>query len=172
LEDVVVSCGQGLFESIGLLVAHAGIVPHGAARWADMVSVIGLGGANLRGSLVLSVPSCLLRRTHPTGTTEELDLADWQGELANLLLGRIKARLLARNVIVELATPVTIRAGDLSLGRFACTPFVHTFEVDGEALQVGFQSVAQEGAALLPAARERVPVEAGEILMFDDEGGA
>ncbi len=122
LHATVIETASSLFSSVGLTATYSGIVPHGQAPWSRMVAVIGLGGAKLRGSLVLSMPDYLLLRSHPVGGTCQADLADWLSEQANLLLGRIKARLLAHDVAVELSTPLCLAAAEFGLMRFGSTP--------------------------------------------------
>jgi CheY-specific phosphatase CheX len=167
LHEVVIATATTLFTSVGLPVAYDGIVPHAHAPWSGMVAVIGLGGAKLRGTLVVSMPASFLRRSHPAGGTEDADLADWLSEQANLLLGRIKARLLGHEVIVELSTPVTLAASAFRSVRFGSTPLVHRFELDGESILVGFESVAEKGVELrMPAREDAVVLDAGEIMIF------
>ena len=166
LHDLVVTAATSLFGSAGLVVNYGGIVPHHQARWGEMVSIIGLGGSKLRGTLVLSMPATLLRRSHPVGGTEHADLADWLSEQANLLLGRIKARLSMHDIVVELSTPICLAASEFNLVRFGSTPFVHQFTVGCEPVAVGFESVAQEGAEFRMPARADAVVDAGEIVMF------
>jgi CheY-specific phosphatase CheX len=165
LHELVVSASNRVFASAGFHAEYAGAVPLSSAQWDDAVSIIGLGGSRLRGSLVLSVPRDLLARTHPTQGTEGADLADWLAELANLLLGRIKALLVAHGVTIELSTPITISAADLRFVRFKTTPVVHRFEVQGQALHVVLEAVADDEARFTRA-REAAVLEAGEMVTF------
>jgi hypothetical protein len=166
LHDVVAATAASVLANVGLRVRYAGVVHNGDARWGEMVAVIGLGGSKLRGTLALSVPASLLRRSHPTGGTEHADLADWLAEQANLLLGRIKAQLLMHEITVELSTPITLAASEFNLVRFGSSPFVHEFELEGEWVCVGFESVAQEGVEFRLPARADAAVEAGEVVLF------
>jgi CheY-specific phosphatase CheX len=164
LHAMVVEAAEELFASVGLATTYAGPMPHRDVRWAETLSIIGLGG-NLRGTLVLSIPSMLVKRSHPTGGTDTDDLADWLAELANLLLGGIKIRLLARGVAIELSTPLAISATAFRVERFVGTPVVHSFSVGGDTICVVFEAVSQQQATLsvdrLPAA-----VAAGAMISF------
>ena len=161
---MVVDAGSELFASIGLTSSYVGTIPQSDVPWAETLSIIGLAG-NLRGSLVLSVPTGLLRRSHPTGGVHPDDLADWLAELANLMLGGIKVRLLARDVSIALSTPLTISATTFRVERFVGTPVVHAFQFEGETICVVFEAVSPERAVL---AADRIPaaVKSGEMITF------
>lgn len=163
VHDMVVIAGEGLLASIGLPTQYLGTVPHRGARWADTLSIIGLGG-KLRGSLVLSIPPSLVRRSHPTGGTEPDELGDWLAELANLLLGRLKGQLGRCGITIELSTPLTISATAFRFERFSGTPVVHEFYLDGETLLIVFEAIGDPDLRLLPP--RGGGVEAGEMITF------
>jgi hypothetical protein len=150
---MVVDAGSELFASIGLTSSYVGTIPQSDVPWAETLSIIGLAG-NLRGSLVLSVPTGLVRRSHPTGGVHPDDLADWLAELANLMLGGI-----------TLSTPLTISATTFRVERFVGTPVVHAFQFEGETICVVFEAVSPERAVL---AADRIPaaVKSGEMITF------
>lgn len=154
-----------MFGSIGLTAEYVGGVAPADAHWAEMVSFIGLGGNGLRGSLVVSIPGSLLQRCHPTRSADVDDQADWLAEIANLTLGRIKSRLHALHVTIELSTPITISAKELRFARFASTPIIHKYTLDESNLYVGFQAVSDDSAAL-DAALGEAPVAVGEAVFF------
>ena len=164
LHAMVVEAGGELLERVGLPATYAGSIPHRDVCWAETLSIIGLAG-NLRGSLVLSIPGALVRRSHPTGGTTPDDLADWLAELANLMLGGIKVRLLARDVSIELSTPLAISATAFRVERFVGTPVVHAFRFEGHTICVVFEAVSQE-RAVLSAARIPAAVQSGEMITF------
>ena len=164
LHAMVVEAGHELLANVGLPATYAGRLARGDVRWAETVSIIGLAG-NLRGSLVLSIPSTLVRRSHPTGGTDADELADWLAELANLMLGGIKVRLLSRDVTIELSTPLTISATTFRVERFVGTPVVHAFQCDGETICFVFEAVSHE-RAILSADRAPAAVKSGEMLTF------
>ena len=89
LNDMVIAAVDEVLARCGVPVTYEGSVVHGATAWAETISIIGLGGDKLRGSVVLSVPLPLLVASHPAGATLAEDLADWLAELANLLLGQL-----------------------------------------------------------------------------------
>ena len=81
-----------------------------------VAALIGYAGETLRGSLtiVLSETAAALARAHTLTHGPGLEASrDFVGELSNLLLGRLKLRLLERDVVILLATPKTAAGGDL-----------------------------------------------------------
>ncbi len=167
LHAMVVEAAEELFASVGIATTYAGPMPHRDVRWAETLSIIGLGG-NLRGTLVLSIPSALGKRSHPAGGTEprrSRRLAGGARESPPPEGSRI--RLLARGVGIELQ----YAAGDQRDGyvsrveRFAGTPVVHSFRLGEETICVVFEAVSQQQATLsvdrLPAA-----VAAGAMINF------
>jgi hypothetical protein len=164
VHDIVVRAATELFDALELPLTYTGPVPHREARWAETLSLIGLGG-RLRGSLVLSAPVSLVARSHPTGADDADSLNDWLAEMANLLLGRIKARLYLHGVGIELSTPLTISAVAFRFERFAGTPVVHSFDLKGETVLVVFEGVADPDLRLVPL-RGEAAVAPGELVAF------
>jgi hypothetical protein len=58
------------------------------------------------------MPNAVLQHTLPT---PDANLADWCGELANQLLGRLKNQLLDYEVVINLALPLVVSGADFSL---------------------------------------------------------
>jgi hypothetical protein len=52
----------------------------------------------------------LLRATHPEQAPDDAQLVDWSRELANLVLGAVKARLLERGFLLQMGTPTSPRS--------------------------------------------------------------
>jgi hypothetical protein len=163
LHEIVVDSARAVFAAIGLTSTYAGCTIDRDVQCAETISIIGLGGG-LRGTLVLSVPPALLERSHPTRATDTADLADWLSELANLLLGRIKGRLLSHDITIELSTPLVLSASDFRFERFASPPFVHAFRVDGVPLHVVFEASDPDNAGLAP--RRDPALGPGDMVTF------
>lgn len=68
-------------------------------------SVMGFVGEQLRGTLLLTADHGPLLATRPCDGR----LRDWAGELANQLVGQLKAKLLARGTDLALTTPVVLQ---------------------------------------------------------------
>jgi hypothetical protein len=84
----------------------------GADVTPDLVycAVIGYSSEKMRGTLLLASTADLLARTAPVGGEA---MRDWIAELANQLLGRIKAQLAARGLLLGMSTPILLRGQHL-----------------------------------------------------------
>lgn len=165
LNAIVIEAVTSLLASSGVETVYAGCTEDRVRGWADTISIIGFGG-DLRGSLVLSAPEALLLRTHPARGTSEEDLADWLSELANLLLGQIKARVAGQGVSFVMSTPITLSATTLRFRRFKGLPVMHAFESDHGTVVVMFEAIGDDSAQLAPPAVEPVALDAGEVVLF------
>jgi CheY-specific phosphatase CheX len=75
-----------------------------------IVGVIGFTASKLRGNLALLFPSDVVRATQ-SGS----DFMDWTGELTNQYLGRLKNKLIAYGVALEISTPLVVSGLSLRL---------------------------------------------------------
>lgn len=80
-----------------------------------VVAAIGFAGEHLRGSIAVvggrsSVEHC---RGWLAGPDNTADVSDVLGELANMVLGRVKGRLLQNGVTVLMSTPTVARGSDV-----------------------------------------------------------
>ena len=164
LHEIVATSAGDLLASVGLDAVYLGRVGGRELACADTISIIGLAGG-LRGMLVLSLPPELLARSHPGAPAVPTDFIDWLSELANLLLGRIKCRLLAHGVTIELSTPLIVSASEFRFERFASPPWVHEFSVGDQRLQVIFEAVDPDNAGGL-APRRDLPLRPGGMVTF------
>ena len=79
LQDMLVDSAQASFAPTRVECTYRGAVPIKMVAWAQMLSIIGLGGS-LHGSLVVNMSNELLIQTHPTKRTAAPELADWLAE--------------------------------------------------------------------------------------------
>lgn len=98
--------------------------PVSSARVAEdpMVGVIGFTASKLRGNLALLIPAAVIRATQ-SGS----DPMDWTGELTNQYLGRLKNKLIAYGVALEISTPLVVAGLSLRLQE---PPGTYTQRVD------------------------------------------
>ena len=83
--------------------------------------VMGFVGERVRGTCLLAAPQGTVEAAAPNGAGAR----DWVGELANQLVGRLKAKLMARGATIALSTPVVLRGVRLSpLSRTDVAPVV------------------------------------------------
>ena len=80
--------------------------------FVQLISSIGFSSPTLNGSVLLAIPNVVLQQTLPT---PDSNLADWCGELANQLLGRLKNKLLNYDVIITMALPVVVSGAEFRL---------------------------------------------------------
>lgn len=110
LHDIIEDCATGLFESYGLSVQPES---SGDPSGMGMAGIIGFTHAKMRGTLIIAATEEILESTRGTGS--ESRGRDWVAELANQLLGRIKNKLVARGVELDMTTPLAIRGQHLSM---------------------------------------------------------
>lgn len=72
--------------------------------------VMGFVGDSVRGTCLLAAPQSTVEAAAP----KQAGARDWVGELANQLVGRLKAKLMARGATIALSTPVVLRGVKLS----------------------------------------------------------
>jgi CheY-specific phosphatase CheX len=72
--------------------------------------VMGFVGDSVRGTCLLAAPQGTVEAAAPKAAGAR----DWVGELANQLVGRLKAKLMARGATIALSTPVVLRGVKLS----------------------------------------------------------
>lgn len=111
-DGLVLDVTRALFESYGVKLDLDGSPADTILRSVKLISTIGFSSEALGGSLLLAVTDDLLHKTLPAA---DASLADWCGELANQLLGRLKNQLLKYDVVVNLALPVVVSGGEFKL---------------------------------------------------------
>lgn len=72
--------------------------------------VMGFVGDRVRGTCLLAAPQATVEAAAP----KDAGARDWVGELSNQLVGRLKAKLMARGATIALSTPVVLRGVRLS----------------------------------------------------------
>jgi CheY-specific phosphatase CheX len=133
-----------------------------------MLAVIGFGGRSFRGSLVVSASPGLLVRSCPVACAgNELQQQDWLGELANQLLGRLKAQLLGHGIAIELGTPTTVAGLELRVRpRSDChTPPLWLIS-GSDWLVVRLDAVAPPNVLLCLSPDPSNSAAEGEVLLF------
>jgi CheY-specific phosphatase CheX len=127
LKRITIETCETLLAGMGLEASHVASRESRDIGSEGRIAVIGFGGEALRGFLVLDLPPAVLSRTHPRHSHDEADLEDWVGELSNLMLGRIKARLLPYDVVIQLSTPLVVTGKGKCVEQADAHSVVHTF---------------------------------------------
>ena len=167
--EIVVDCASALFQHLGVALAYTGSPDPVPSAEQLTVAVIGLAGAELRGSLVVGTTSNMLSLTYPVGkekvALDDESLRDWAGELANHLIGRIKIKLRARGITIQLGTPTTVSGRELTLGaphNAGCLP--HRFEKGEDWVLVRLEAVAEPNVKLTNAMSPGAEGDGGMVM--------
>jgi CheY-specific phosphatase CheX len=125
---------------------------------------IGYVGQGVKGVLILAATRPAAEAWTSAAGGRECDLVDTVGEFSNMLLGRLKGRLLREGIPISLATPMTIVGAGL---RFSMPPgrsSWHFFE--GPGWQVGARLDAAFGPDFRRSETQVEPAEAGDAVLF------
>jgi CheY-specific phosphatase CheX len=121
--------------------------------------VMGFVGASVRGTCLLAAPQGTVEAAAPKGAAAR----DWVGELANQLVGRLKAKLMARGATIALSTPVVLRGVKLSpLPRTDVAPVV--FESTAGRVLVWLEVEIENDFQL--GEERALKASEGELLVF------
>jgi hypothetical protein len=162
IDDLVFDCCQELFAAYALDLQPRSREAFPDAEALAVCGVMGFGGKQMRGALVMAATLEPLEKTNPGGLTSQ---RDWVCELANQLMGRIKNRLLALDVEILLATPAGLSGNNLSPGKLRAP---QVFAADSGFVCVWIDCEMSNGFEL-PAGPPRElegAVAEGETLLF------
>lgn len=143
-----------------------------AAHERTLVASVGLSGQDVKGALVVMGGPEFFRSIYPAelarGTIAEDDLADWAGEMANQIVGRLKNRFCRRGLDFSISTPTVIRGVRLQVCGGEQSSGIHrTLAVAGQAVDVYFQVARKDDQALLRDEESAATASAeGETLLF------
>jgi len=119
LQKYVVKASLDLFEGYGLPVEHVTGAPSAELEGPVVMAVIGYAATTIRGALLLLTSRAVVAALQPAELRDEPPtealLRDVLGEFCNMLIGRLKNRLVSRGVAPLLATPTTIFGEHLKL---------------------------------------------------------
>jgi CheY-specific phosphatase CheX len=172
INTMLVECAQALMSAFGTTVVPSPGRESFPSLQDGILAIIGFGGDQIRGSLLLSASRGILSTSCPientAGPAADETLQDWGGELANQLLGRLKSRLLAHQVTILLGTPTTVSGIDLRVrslpGELQSTPVWLYSGSDWLVVRIGAVATSEVTLSSVPdpgsAAKE------GDILLF------
>jgi CheY-specific phosphatase CheX len=156
---------RALFGTYGVKVDLDGSLVTKTLESVELVSIIGFSSDMVSGALLLAMPNSLVERTLPA---PDSSLADWVGELANQLLGRLKNQLLDYHVVVNMSLPVVVSGGRLSLPTKTRLTRYYSFASDWETF---FVRMEVEVSPSLELVRDAGPsnkrsMDEGELMLF------
>jgi len=119
IQDYVIVAALEMFDAHGVPVEHESVGMLDTTP-RNVMATIGFAAEGLRGALVLVTTQKVVATLQPdvlknTGFPDEVVLRDVIGEFSNMLLGRVKNKLLPRGVAALLATPTTVIGENLDL---------------------------------------------------------
>jgi len=127
--------------------------PGAEAGTLSRCGVIGFGGHDLRGSLMLGCSDELLRAS---------SAEDWLGELTNQLLGRVKNRLIQHDIALYASLPVVLRGEQIE--PLDVQSAGHLFSSQGGTVSVWFDARPRPGLTIAPM---RASIEcSGQVFLF------
>jgi CheY-specific phosphatase CheX len=173
-EALVEVCTELLAAPGRVLERQPAASPAPEAKTGDgaVVASVGLSGRDVKGALVLMGDVDFLRSIYPAelsgATIAENDLADWAGEVANQLLGRLKNRFCRRGLDFSISTPTVIRGVRLQIsGAEPGSGIHHRLVLDQRPVDVYFQVARQDDQPLLQDEESTSTASAeGETLLF------
>jgi hypothetical protein len=164
IDDLVFDCCRELFSAYELDVHPRSRSEFPSPEELALCGVMGFGGKEMRGALVLAATREPLERTNPGGLTSQ---RDWICELANQLMGRVKNRLLSYQVEIHLATPAGL-SGDNLCPSPSKLRAPQVFAADSGFICVWIDCELAEGFELPahPTPQAEAAVAEGETLLF------
>lgn len=158
-----------LFRSYGIPLRHtdSGEAP-AVIEEQSVMAVIGFAGEQARGALMLvssrpAVDSWMRASGDPC---EGVDACDTLGEFSNMLLGRLKGRLLPEGFPILLATPTTASGSSLRLPPPPCRSVLLGFDGPAWRLTVRVDATFDEGFTLQADELRSRAADAGEMMFF------
>ena len=137
-------------------------------RGAVGMAVIGYAGRGVRGALVLMAPEHAVQAWMAAAGVPDGDVADTLGEFSNMLLGRLKERLLPLGISIIATTPTAAVGSGL---RFSEAPGPSSWSTfDGSDWSLRLRLDATFDSNFRPLAESIPPAwraRAGEAIDFD-----
>jgi chemotaxis protein CheX len=152
--------------------AVAGAVPAISGDLGTVVASVGLSGPDVKGALVVMGGPDFFRSIYPAELATaagiaDADLADWAGEVANQILGRLKNRFCGRGLDFSISTPTVIRGVRLQVCAGEPTSGIHrSLAVEGQPVDVYFQVARKDDQPLLRDEGSSTASAEGETLLF------
>jgi hypothetical protein len=172
-QDYLVKGALDLFRGYGLPVEHSMGASAVNVQGAAVMAVIGYAAPTLRGALLLLTSREVVAELQPVeirqGPPTEADLRGVLGEFSNMLIGRVKNRLVSHDVLPLVSTPTTIFGDDLQLpvptsGMSAW----HRFANPTGDLFVRLDATFESEFALPAAEPTKASIAEGEMVLFGD----
>jgi CheY-specific phosphatase CheX len=170
MEGHLADAGVEMFHAYGIAVRFSGSrrEPVATPVGASCAAIIGYAGDKVRGALVMIAEKTAVQSwlSKLEGADPEGNQCDALGEFSNMLLGRLKARLLPEGFPILLSTPTTAFGAGFTLAPSVGPSAWLSFEGPGWEFHVRIDATFDEGFALQAVADREAAVEAGEMMLF------
>jgi len=137
---------------------------------ATGVAVIGYAAAAVSGALVMVVPESAIYSWMEAVGVPDGELADTLGEFSNMLLGRLKERLLPLGIRLNATTPTATTGKGIRISDATCPSSWRAFQGPGWRLRVRLDARFEPDFKLAPAPPPGKIVKAGEAIHFETVG--
>ncbi|HEY0463354.1 MAG TPA: chemotaxis protein CheX [Polyangiaceae bacterium] len=154
-----------LFAAYDVPIEHRPeLAIEGLGRDTYCMASIGYVGQCVKGLLILAATRAAAEAWTRAAGGLECDLVDAVGEFSNMLLGRLKGRLLREGIPISLATPMTVIGEGLRISK---APGASSWQFyQGPGWRLGTRLDAAFEAAFERGHTAVVPIEAGEAILF------
>jgi hypothetical protein len=161
LTDVAVE----LFAAYDQAIEHCPtLADDGLGPETYCMASIGYVGQGVKGVLVLAATRAAAEAWTSAAGGLECDLVDTVGEFSNMLLGRLKGRLLRDGIPIGLATPLTVVGAGLRISVAPSQSSWHVFKGPGWRSSTRLDAAFEPGFERLETHAE--PAEAGDAILF------
>ncbi|MFO0652624.1 MAG: hypothetical protein U0326_40790 [Polyangiales bacterium] len=174
INQLAVEATLELFDSFALPIAHTSswaIPDFNAADEELVIASVGYTAVGLRGSLVMAVKATEVTAWEQVllGRSGDAVLCDTVAEFTNMLVGRLKNKLIPRGVVLSFAIPTSSIGSRLRLfGLHAAASCWLRFDGDDRAVHVRVDTTVDDGFAMTEpsASDDAAPAAEGEMLFF------
>jgi CheY-specific phosphatase CheX len=170
IQEALCDCTRELFDAYECPVEHVEDSADPSSVLEEAVTaIIGYGGPNLRGALLLVSSREFVETLIPGSEgAEDAVLCDVLAEFSNMLLGRLKNSLLERGVVFHLAIPMASTAHVKHLPQSSGGSSTwHAFRSDRGMVFARFHAVIDAGLVLPPPRAAPPPTVAeGDVIEF------
>ncbi|MCB9587709.1 MAG: chemotaxis protein CheX [Polyangiaceae bacterium] len=151
---------QALFDAYGVQLKQGCDSP----RMTTYAAIIGYSGRELSGSLCITTVPEVSAKTYGGDAP-----ADWLGELANQLLGRLKTDLAKRGAEVYLTTPLVLKGYRLQVcpnDEHGIESVHQDYECEEGPVTVMFQYEFKHGCNLSPTQHIENALDVSDAILF------
>jgi CheY-specific phosphatase CheX len=131
------------------------------------MAVIGYAGAGVRGALIMTVQERAVYTWMAAAGVPDGDVADTLGEFSNMVLGRLKERLLPIGISIIATTPTAATGKGLRLSDAPGPSSWSAFDGPGWHLRVRLDADFEPGFELHPERPLAWQAKAGDAIDFD-----